>query len=114
MERNVRVLGLAALVRTFGLAIIGPFIALYLHNVLGVGFAGVGLLAVAVAVPPLLLTPLAGLAADRVGRRRLFLIGLLGESACLFGLGGAMVRGSFWLVVAAYAAFMLVSNLSAP
>ncbi len=114
MERNVRVLGLAALVRTFGLAIISPFIALYLHNVLGVGFAEVGLLAVAVAIPPLLLTPLAGLAADRVGRRRLFIVCLVGEAACLLGLGAAMARGSLGWVLAGYALFSLVSSLSAP
>jgi MFS family permease len=114
MERNVRVLGFASIVRAFGLSLVGPFLALYFHNVLGVGFAEVGLIAVAVAIPPLVLTPLAGLVSDRVGRRRVFVASLVGESACLLGLGAAMTQGSFWLVFAGFTVFSLVSNLGGP
>jgi len=114
MERNVRILGFVALVRTLGLALISPFVALYFHNVLGVGFAEVGLIAVAVAVPPLLLTPVAGLAADRIGRRRLFLACLVGEAVSLLAMGGAMAEAGFLTVFASYAAFSLISNLSGP
>src|SRR5579871_5678997 len=114
MERNVRTLGFVALVRTLGLALISPFVALYFHNVLGVGFAEVGLIAVAVAVPPLLLTPVAGLAADRIGRRRLFLACLVGEAVSLLAMGGAMAEAGFLTVFASYAAFSLISNLSGP
>jgi MFS family permease len=114
MERNVRVLGFAAIVRAFGLSLIGPFLALYFHNILGIGFAEVGLIAVAVALPPLALTPLAGLASDRIGRRRVFLASLVGEAVCLLGLGAAMARGSFWLVFLGFSLFSLVSNFGGP
>ncbi len=114
MDRNLRALGVGAVVRAFGVSLIGPFFALYLNNVLGVGYVEIGLLIVIIGVPPLLISSVGGLLADRVGRRRLFVISLVGEAAALFATAGAMALSSLVLVVAALAAFGIVSTLGGP
>ena len=114
MERNLRALGIGAIVRAFGVSLVGPFFALYLNNVLGVGYVEIGALIVVTGIPPLLVSSLGGLLTDRVGRRRLFLLSLLGEAVTLFGTAGAMALGSLLLVMVAFTAFALVSTVGGP
>jgi MFS family permease len=87
--------------RAFGLSLIGPFIALYFHNILGIGYAEVGVVIAAVSVPPLFLGGFGGFLADRVGRRRLYLVALLLEGTALGAGGFAMAAHSFVGVIAA-------------
>jgi MFS family permease len=114
MERNLRMVGVSAVARAFGLSLILPFVALYLYNDLGVGYAAIGVLLALASVPPLLTASLGGLAADRLGRRRLFLVSLAGEMAMLFALAGAMALASLPGVILAFTGFALVSNFGGP
>jgi MFS family permease len=90
MERNVRWLGLAGVIRAAGMSLIAPFFVLYLRHVLDLGFAEIGLLSAVVGIVPLAIVPFAGLITDRLGRRRLFLIGLACEAMAILGAGAAM------------------------
>lgn len=83
MNRNVRLLGLGAGVRLFGASMVYPFISLYLKNVTGIGYAEIGALILLVSIFPLAVAPFGGLVADRVGRRRVFLLSLGGEAAAV-------------------------------
>jgi MFS family permease len=84
MDRNVRWLGFGAAVRAGGMTLVAPYFFLYLRNVLGVGYAEIGLLVALTGVVPLLLVPFAGLVTDRIGRRRVFLFCLLAEALGVF------------------------------
>jgi MFS family permease len=114
VERNLRTLGVGALVRSFGSSMMAPFFVLYLHNVLDVGYIEVGELAVALGVGPLLLSSVGGLLADRIGRRRVFLASLGGEAVCLLGTAAAMHAASLVLVLLAFGSFNIVATLSGP
>ncbi|HXQ95167.1 MAG TPA: MFS transporter [Thermoplasmata archaeon] len=111
---RLRPVALGAGFRAFGLSLIGPFIALYLHNVLGIGYVEVGIVISAVSVPPLFLGGLGGFLADRVGRRRLYLVALLLEGSALGGGGFAMAAHSFVGVVAAGSLSGVGGSLAGP
>jgi MFS family permease len=72
------------------MSLIAPFFVLYLRNVLGLGYAEIGVLALLTGVLPLAIVPVAGLVADRLGRRRIFLLGLTGEAGAMFVCALAM------------------------
>jgi MFS family permease len=112
--RTLRPVALGAGFRAFGLSLIGPFLALYLHNVLGIEYVEVGFLAAAVAVPPLFLGGLGGLLADRVGRRRLYLLALLLEGCALVAGGFAMSFRSFVGVVVAFGISGVGGSIAGP
>src|SRR5580700_9422644 len=99
---GLRPVAVGAGFRAFGLSLIGPFLALYLHNVLSVGYAEVGIITAVVAVPPLFLGGAGGLLADRMGRRRLYLLALLLEGVALVVGGFAMATHSLVGVLAAF------------
>ncbi len=84
LDRNIRFLGFGAAVRALGVAMLTPFISIYLRRVIGLDFLAIGLLIIVVGVVPLIVSPFGGLVADRVGRRRLFLI-MLGIEALSIG-----------------------------
>jgi len=71
-----------------------PFLSLYLKNVAGVGYTEIGVLILLVSVVPLAVSPLGGLVADRVGRRRVFLLSLGGEAASVLLIAISMARNS--------------------
>jgi MFS family permease len=112
--RRLRPVALGAGFRAFGLSLIGPFLALYLHNVLGVAYVEVGILTAAVAVPPLFLGGVGGFLADRVGRRRLYLTALLLEGAALTAAGFAMSAHSFVGVVVAFGVSGIGGSIAGP
>ncbi|HYK92429.1 MAG TPA: MFS transporter [Thermoplasmata archaeon] len=86
MERNLRLLGVGMATRTFGAALYNPFLALFLQNVLGVGYLEIGVIIAGVGLVQLPFNFAGGLLTDRVGRRRLILLGLAGETAATAGL----------------------------
>lgn len=92
MDRNLRLLTVGVAIRMLGNAIFFPFVALFLYNELAVGYLEIGLIFVVLGVVQLPFGILGGLATDRLGRRRLILIGLLSEVLTIAGLAYA-----FWV-----------------
>ncbi|MGP8077589.1 MAG: MFS transporter [Thermoplasmata archaeon] len=114
MDRNVRWLGLGSVVRATGVSLVLPFLVLYLRNVLGVGYAEIGLLVALTGVVPLLIVPFAGLLTDRIGRRRVFLSGLVAEAGCILGLSVMMEAQSLVGVLALASAVQVVGTIAGP
>ena len=73
-----------------GLSLILPYVALYLRNVLDVGYGEIGVLVALLGVAPLVCLPFGGAIADRLGRRNLLLASLVAEAAAVLGTGAAM------------------------
>jgi MFS family permease len=80
---NFRVVLASSMIGIMGVSLLTPVLP-RLKTVFGVGDPAVGLLVPAFTLPGVVLTPLAGIAADRFGRRRI-LVPLL----VLFGVAGA-------------------------
>lgn len=114
MDRNLRWLAFGAVVRASGLSLILPFIALYLRDVLGVGYAEIGILVAVLAILPLALSLAGGAIADRLGRRRLFLVSLVLEAGSVLAGGVAMLERSLPGVLAAGAGVGLSGSLGGP
>ena len=78
-------------------SIIYPFLPLYLHSERGIPMATVGLVFPVMGLATIIGSPLAGILADKIGRRLLLLWGPIGRSAC-FGLLAwmAYTNAPFW------------------
>ena len=103
MNRNIRLLGFGAAVRALGIAILYPFIAIFLSKVLGIGYLNIGLLLLFVGVLPLLISPFGGMVADRIGRRSIFLLTLGIEAVCVALVAVSMMLVSVSGIIAAAA-----------
>ena len=114
MDRNVRWLGVGAVIRAAGLSLILPFLALYLRNILGVGYVEIGVLVAFLGIVPLALYPFGGAIADRLGRRKLFLASLVVEAASILGTGTAMRAGLLVGVLGFALAVSLAGALGGP
>lgn len=114
MERNIRRLGYIAVVRATGQSLVLPYVALYLRNVLGIGFVQIGLLLAALGVAPLLLVPFGGLVADRLGRKPLVVAALFAEAVAILLVGVSMLLGSTPGVIGAALAVSLAGALGGP
>jgi MFS family permease len=114
MDRNVRLIGLGAGVRNFGLSLFGPFFALYLHDLLGLPYYQVALVLAVLATIPLFTSIGGGLLTDRLGRRRVFLATLAGEAGLTAALGVAMLEGSLVGSLAAAFSAGTVATLGFP
>lgn len=114
MDRNVRLLGVGAGVRTLGMALFGPYLALFFHYDLGLSYVEVALVLVGLGITPIPISVLGGLLADRWGRRRIFLSTLTGEAVCVGLLGYAMLRVSLPMALAVAFAASIVSTLGGP
>lgn len=90
MDKNIRLLGFGAGVRLFGAAMVYPYISIYLRDILKLGYAEIGVLLLLISIPPLAFSPFGGLIADRMGRRRVFLLSLGGEAAAILLVGLSM------------------------
>jgi len=114
VDRNVRWLGLGAVVRATGVSLVLPFLVLYLRNVLAVGYVEIGLLVALTGVVPLLIVPFAGLLTDRVGRRRVFILALVAEAASVLGLSETMQVRSLVGVLVLASVVQVVGTIAGP
>jgi MFS family permease len=71
-----------------------PYLSLYFKNVTGIGYAEIGALILFVSIFPLAVSPFGGMIADRVGRRRVFLLSLGGEAASVLLIAVSMAYNS--------------------
>lgn len=94
LDKSVRLLGLGSGVRTFGASMVYPYLALYLKNAVGLGYAEIGVLILLVSILPLAVSPFGGLIADRAGRKKVLLLSLAGEAASVFLIAESMREGS--------------------
>lgn len=114
MDRNVRWLGLGAVVRATGVSLVLPFLVLYLRNVLRIGYAEIGVLVALTGVVPLLLVPFAGFLTDRMGRRRVFLTALVAEAGSYLVLADALQARSLVAVLVLVTSVQVVGTLAGP
>ena len=114
MNRNLRLLGLGVAVRMLGNAIYFPFLALFLANVLHIGYLEIGLIIVVIGLIQLPFNYLGGLLTDRWGRRRLILIGLVAESITTAGLAYAFSIPSLPGAIAAATIGGIVGTVTGP
>jgi len=90
LNRNVRLLGIGAGVRLFGVAMVYPFLSLFFYHIGGLSYALIGVLILLVSMLPLAISPFGGLVTDRYGRKRVFVAGLGGEAASVFLMAVSM------------------------
>lgn len=115
MNRNIRFLGFGAAVRALGVAMLTPFISIYLREVLGMGYLTIGLLLIVIGILPLAVSPFGGLATDRLGRRRLFLAMLAVEALSIGAVAASMNYGSVaGIIIAAAGANLAGGALAGP
>jgi MFS family permease len=114
MDRNVRWLGFGAVVRAAGMSLIAPYFVLYLRNVLGLGYAEIGLLSAVVGVAPLVVVSFAGLVVDRAGRRRVLLLALLAEALAILGSAASMEERSLVGVIGFVIAVGVAGSVAGP
>lgn len=114
MDRNLRILIASAGFRAVGLALLGPFLNLYLSNVLRIPYETIAVANVAVGIAPIFLSTAGGLIADRLGRRRLLVASLAGEAVATAGMAALMQSGSFVGVVVAFGALAIVGTAGGP
>jgi len=94
-ERRFQALLAANLLAPLGITLVSPLLD-SLSGPFGVSPARLGLLVSAYTAPPILLIPVAGVLADRVGRKPVLLSGIL-----LYGAGGSAIAltTDFWVAV---------------
>ncbi len=114
MERDLRILGFIAAIRSFGFLMLQAFLSLYLFNVLHLGYAEVGALILVYGLPYILFSSAAGLLTDRVGRRRILLLALGGQTLGFFLIAYSMLLGSLLAVSVGTVLAFLFDSLGGP
>ncbi len=114
MNRNIRLLAVGVGARNLGASLYGPFIALFLHNVLALGYVEIGLLIVFIGGIQVPFSILGGLVADRMRRKTLMIIGLLAEAIATAFLAYAFSIESLVLAITAAVCGGVVTTLCGP
>jgi MFS family permease len=97
-----------------GNALYGPFIALYLHNVLAIGYVELGLIIVLIGSIQIPFGVLGGLISDRMRRKTLMVIGLAAEASATALLAYAFSLESLGLAILAAVLGGSISSLAGP
>ncbi|MGA3229413.1 MAG: MFS transporter [Candidatus Binatus sp.] len=89
------ILFLTVFIDLLGFGIVIPFLPMFAHR-MGVGAVGVGLLLSIYSLTQFVFAPILGRISDRIGRRQILLLGLLGSSIgyMIYGFAGTF----FWLL----------------
>jgi MFS family permease len=103
VERNLQLLSIGVGIRSFGAALYNPFLALFIYAVLHVGYLEIGIIFVVVGGVQLPFGFAGGFWTDRVGRRKLVVLGLATEAVLTAGLAYAFDVRSLTLAIAAAA-----------
>jgi MFS family permease len=114
MNRNIRLLAFGVGVRMLGNALYGPFIALYLHNVLAIGYVELGLIIVFIGAIQIPFGIVGGLISDRMARKTLMVIGLASEAGLTGLLAYAFSIESLPLALGAAAVGGSISSMAGP
>jgi MFS family permease len=100
VERDLQLLSIGFAIRTFGAALYNPFLALFLYAILHVGYLEIGIIFVGLGAIQLPFALVGGLWTDRVGRRRLIILGLATETALTAALAYSFDIKSLVLAIA--------------
>ncbi|MCI4352649.1 MAG: MFS transporter [Thermoplasmata archaeon] len=114
MDRNLRLLGIGVGIRSLGSALYFPFLALFLHSVLSVGYFEIGIIVAGVGVVQLPFSLAGGLLTDRIGRKNLILSGLGSEAVATLGLAYAFELHSLGGAIAAAIVGGSIATASGP
>lgn len=109
-RRNLFILSFTLVVATFGFGVIIPIIPFYMES-LGAGGTELGLLVASYAVMRLIFAPIWGSVSDKVGRKPILMIGILGYgiTMVLFGLATEL-----WMLFAARILSGVLSSATSP
>jgi DHA1 family multidrug resistance protein-like MFS transporter len=109
-RRNLFILSFTLVVVTLGFGVVIPIIPFYMES-MGAGGTELGLLVASYAVMRLIFAPLWGSLSDRVGRKPILMIGILGYgiTMTLFGLATEL-----WMMFAARILSGVLSSATSP
>ncbi|MFA5311939.1 MAG: MFS transporter [Methanomassiliicoccales archaeon] len=103
-DRRVWILFYGRIMTATGFAMVIPFLSMYLHNDLGISMSLVGLLLLCTSLIGSLGNIIGGELCDRLGRKRIMMIGLLWRTAAFVLIAVAIGAGSHYLIIAALVA----------
>lgn len=109
-NKNVFILAFTLMVVMLGFGIVIPIMPFYIEN-LGAGGTELGLLAASYAVMRLFFGPVWGSLSDRVGRKPVLMIGILGYGISMFWFGMAT---QLWVLFAARTLSGILSSATSP
>ncbi len=109
-RKNLLILGFALFVVTLGFGVVMPIIPFYMER-LGAGGTELGLLVASYAVMRLVFGPIWGGMSDRVGRKPILMLGVLGYGITMVGFGLAT---ALWMMFAARILSGVLSSATSP
>lgn len=109
-NKNVLILAFTLMVVMLGFGIVIPIMPFYIEN-LGAGGTELGLLAASYAVMRLIFGPVWGSLSDRVGRKPVLMIGILGYGITMFWFGLAT---RLWVLFVARSLSGILSSATSP
>jgi DHA1 family multidrug resistance protein-like MFS transporter len=109
-RKNLLILSFTLVVVTLGFGLVMPIIPFYMEQ-LGAGGAELGLLVASYAVMRLIFGPIWGSLSDRVGRKPILLIGVLGYGITMVGFGLAT---QLWMMFVARILSGVLSSATSP
>jgi DHA1 family multidrug resistance protein-like MFS transporter len=109
-RKNLLILGFALFVVTLGFGVVMPIIPFYMER-LGAGGTELGLLVASYAVMRLVFGPIWGGVSDRVGRKPILMLGVLGYGITMIGFGLAT---ALWMMFAARILSGVLSSATSP
>ncbi|KPL06011.1 MFS transporter, partial [bacterium SM23_57] len=109
-NKNVFILAFTLMVVMLGFGVVIPILPFYIET-MGAGGTELGLLAACYAVMRLIFGPIWGRLSDRVGRKPILMIGILGYSVTMFWFGLAT---RLWMLFVARSLSGILSSATSP